>query len=74
MVRQVLETGNFITMALPLHYIYTMILVHKDRAMQVVVMYLQDRKLKQYGVEKEELPRAGLEPTIFCVLGRCCTS
>ena len=24
--------------------------------------------------EKEELPRAGLEPAIFCVLGRCCTS
>ena len=24
--------------------------------------------------EKEDLPRAGLEPAMFCVLGRCCTS
>ena len=23
--------------------------------------------------EKEELPRAGLEPAIICILGRCCT-
>ena len=32
------------------------------------------RQLFFFPREKEEVPRAGLEPAMFCVLGRCCTS
>ena len=32
------------------------------------------RQLFFFPREKEELPRAGLKPAMFCVLGRCCTS
>ena len=32
------------------------------------------RRQPFFSIEKEELPRVGLEPTAFCILGRCSTS
>ena len=51
-------------------YMYNVISVRETRQMQATTP--KDNSF--FSREKQELPRAGLEPAIFCVLDRCCTS